>query len=83
MHLIVAIALGVFGGLWLFVRWTEWREVRRQPTLQLYFPKPPRQPFLTETRLAFILKSGAAFTFVWFVVAFYNASQYVGPSLPH
>jgi hypothetical protein len=28
MHLIVAIALGVFGGLWLFVRWAEWRESR-------------------------------------------------------
>jgi hypothetical protein len=26
MYLTVCIALGVFGGLWLFVRWGEWRE---------------------------------------------------------
>jgi len=25
MYLTVCIALGVFGGLWLFVRWSEWR----------------------------------------------------------
>lgn len=28
MHLIVIIAIGVFGGLWLFVKWGEWREAR-------------------------------------------------------
>jgi hypothetical protein len=28
MHLIIIIALGVFGGLWLFTRWAEWREAR-------------------------------------------------------
>ena len=29
MHLIIIIALGVFGGLWLFTQWAEWRERRR------------------------------------------------------
>jgi hypothetical protein len=28
MHLIIIIAVGVFGGLWLFTRWAEWREAR-------------------------------------------------------
>lgn len=43
MHLIVFIALGVFGGLWLFVRWCEWREVRRERRARLrLYPKPPR-----------------------------------------
>jgi hypothetical protein len=30
MHLIITIALGVFGGLWLFVKWAEWRENRAE-----------------------------------------------------
>ena len=29
MHLIIIIALGIFGGLWMFTKWAEWREVRR------------------------------------------------------
>jgi hypothetical protein len=29
MH-IIGIALGVFGGLWLFVHWAEWRENRAE-----------------------------------------------------
>jgi hypothetical protein len=40
MHLIVIIALGIFGGLWLFTRWAEWREAR---LLRKYLnPKPPK-----------------------------------------
>jgi hypothetical protein len=40
MHLIVIIALGIFGGLWLFTRWAEWREAR---LLRKYlYPKPPK-----------------------------------------
>jgi hypothetical protein len=30
MHLIIVIALGVFGGLWLFVKWSEWRVNRAE-----------------------------------------------------
>jgi type VI protein secretion system component VasF len=30
MHLMITIALGVFGGLWLFVTWAEWRERRAE-----------------------------------------------------
>lgn len=43
MHLIVIIALGVFGGLWLFVRWLDWREYRYLCRLSnLAHPKPAR-----------------------------------------
>ena len=28
MHLIIIIAVGVFGGLWMFTRWAEWRADR-------------------------------------------------------
>jgi hypothetical protein len=30
MHLIIIIAVGIFGGQWLFTHWTEWRYARLQ-----------------------------------------------------
>lgn len=43
MHLIFSIALGIFGGLWLFTRWADWQEVRRLRLLSSHLnPKPPK-----------------------------------------
>lgn len=43
MHLIISIALGIFGGLWLFTRWADWQEVRRLRLLSSHLnPKPAR-----------------------------------------
>jgi hypothetical protein len=33
MHLIIIIALGIFGGLWLFTRWAEWHAGARERAL--------------------------------------------------
>jgi hypothetical protein len=43
MHLIVMIALGVFGGLWLFTRWIEWREVRMDRKLVKHMRREARR----------------------------------------
>jgi hypothetical protein len=46
MHLIVVIAIGVFGGLWMFALWAQWvnaKQVRRaleNLSPHLYPPKP-------------------------------------------
>jgi hypothetical protein len=52
MHLIVIIAAGVFGGLWLFTRWAEWRYARLErmvdhflnPTAADSAPAAPAKP---------------------------------------
>jgi hypothetical protein len=52
VHLIIIIALGIFGGLWLFTRWTEWQHAKRlrvlnshlHPDLRLYRHTTPAEP---------------------------------------
>lgn len=38
MHLIIVIALGIFAGNWLSVRWAEWRLAK----LQRQYAAPPK-----------------------------------------
>lgn len=73
MHILLSIALGIFAGLWLFVRWLEWRAAVHQAALTrrgmaLLYPQrapAPAQAAMRDRLVPWVLVGAVALVFGW------------------